>query len=170
MTRWQRNVAAGVLGVGLVVGLGLVVFGGPNDDGAASTTTVAGDEPAPGSSGAPLPLEDLSAAAVAELTGLAVPDDAADYLTARLENERQLDVTFTLPASAEAEFISGSGLAEPVPGQRVVLHSSPLWKLNAEDGAEIRGVADTTGQVNRAVELVDEGPDIVRARIVITSA
>ena len=69
----------------------------------------------------------------------------------------------------EAAFIEASGLPEPVDDERVILHSSPLWKLNPDDAAVIRGAADDAGAVERAVELVDEG-DRVRARVVIISA
>lgn len=176
MTRSRRNLVVGaVLAVGFVVGLSLVLFGGEDDEPAgddrasqptdpANTTTSEPLEP-----GAPLPLGDLSQPAVSELTGLQFPPDARDFLTARLDDDRQLDITFVLPAESVATFISDSGLPEPVADQRVVLHSSPLWKLNPEEGAPISGILDETDDVRRAVELVTEPDGSVRARVVITS-
>lgn len=170
MNRRQRNVLAAVLAIGFVAGLGLVVLGGDDPPASEPTPTTAEAPALLSNSGATLPLEDLSIAAVSELTGLAIPEDAAGYLTARLENERQLDVTFTLPAEEEAAFVRDSGLETPREGRRVILHSSPLWKLNPEDGAVVRGVSDTTRGVNRGVEFVDEGPGTVRVRVVVTAA
>jgi len=180
-----RNLAiAAVLVIGSGVGAWLVITGGatePADDapsqtrdgvaqgsesgGADATTT---EEPAPQRS--PLPLDDLSQPAVAELGGLAVPTDATEFLTARLDDDRQLDITFTMPAAAVDAFVQGSGLPEPVADQRVVLHSSPLWKLNPDAGTPVSGTNDTAGEVNRSVELVSEGDGVVRARVVLTSA
>jgi hypothetical protein len=74
-----------------------------------------------------------------------------------------------LPAGAVDAVVADSGLPEPVADQRVVLHSSPLWKLNPEPGTDLRGVLDETGDVRRAVELVTEPDGSVRARVVITS-
>ena len=99
-----------------------------------------------------------------------MPPDAADFLTARLDDDRQLDITFTMPAAAVDGFVEGSGLPEPVADQRVVLHSSPLWKLNPDAGTSVSGSSDTLGEVNRSVELVTESDGVVRARVVITSA
>jgi hypothetical protein len=176
VTRSRRNLVVGaVLAVGFVVGLSLVLLGGEDeeptgDDGTAQptdpsdTTTSAPLEP-----GAPLPLDDLSQPAISELTGLQFPADTRDFLTARLDDDRQLDITFVLPPASVATFISGSGLPEPVADQRVVLHSSPLWKLNPEQGAPISGILDETDGVRRAVELVTEPDGSVRARVVITS-
>jgi hypothetical protein len=175
MTRSTRNVVvAVVLGIGLAVGLFLVVTGG--DDGSTdatiTTTTTAPDSPAGGPSGSrePLPLEDTSRAAVEELTGLAVPAEASEFLTARLDDGRQLDVTFVVPAAAVDGFVAGSGLPEPIADERVVLHSSPLWKLNPDEGSTLEGTSDEYGSVQRAVELVTQPDGSVRARIVITSA
>jgi hypothetical protein len=142
------------------VGLVLVLTGGgdggePADGGAA--TTSAAQRPR-----STLPLDDLTVAGVEQLSGLAIPDDAADFLTAKLSENRQLDVTFTMgPEDVEA-FAAGSGLPPLAPDARVILHSSPLWKLNP--GGPIRGAADVRDGINRAVELVDENGR-VRARI-----
>lgn len=174
-----------VLAVGLVAGLVLVLTGG--GDGDATTDTPpdpppAADDEASGSGadGAdgdrsagdgvePLDLEDTSQASITELTGLVVPDDARDFLTARLDDGTQLDITFLMPAEAEQSFVEDSGLPEPVPGERPILHSSPLWQLNPESG-EIRGTTDRRDGVTRTVELVEEGEGTVRARIVINRA
>lgn len=168
MTRVQRNVLALVLVIGFVIGLALVLLGGSDQDDASSATTT---EPPPAmaeGSGEPLELEDLSVAGVAQLSGLAIPADADDYLTARLGEGAQLDVTFTLPAEDVEAFLRDSDLGDAVAGQRVILHSSPLWRLNPD--SEIRGVSDRTERVNRGVELVNEDADTVRVRVVLTSA
>ncbi len=178
MTRSQRNIAVAVLlSVGLAAGVTLVLVGGTDRAGSDDPTTSAPaaalppDSAAPASERrAPLPLDDLSQTAVAELTGLAVPATATEFLTARLDDDRQLDITFVMPSDEVAAFVTGSGLPEPVADQRVVLHSSPLWMLNPDAGVSVSGVTDSTGQVDRAVELVPTGADDVRARIVITSA
>ena len=91
--------------------------------------------------------------------------DASGFLTTFPEARTQLDVSFTLPPDQVAAFVSGSGLAAPVAGTRVITHSSPLWKLNPE--GTVAGVTDTTSGVARAVETVPEG-DKVRVRIVLT--
>ena len=171
MTRGRRNLVVGVvLILGFVAGLALVLLGGDDDvPSAADPTITSTTTPAPMEPGAPLPLDDLSQAAVAELTELEIPADARDFLTARLDDDRQLDITFVLPATAVDAFVADSGLPEPVADQRVVLHSSPLWKLNPEPGTELSGVLDETERVRRAVELVTEADGSVRARVVITS-
>jgi hypothetical protein len=173
VTRGRRNaVVAIVLLVGLVAGIVLVLTGGDDDGDASgdSTTTTAATGDSPAAEREPLPLEDTSQAAIAELTGLAFPPEATDFLTARLDDDRQLDITFVMPAAQVATFVSGSGLPEPVADERVVTHSSPLWKLNPEQGTALSGVADTVDGVDRAVELVSEADGTVRARIVITTA
>lgn len=170
MTRGRRNViVAVVLALGLVAGLALVLSGG--GDQADDTTTSS----APSTTlGDPLPLEDTSQAALTELSGLVFPADAADFLTARTDDGRQLDVSFVMPATSVAGFVEASGLPEPVADERVIAHSSPLWKLNPEAGTTLAGVADTydgdtDGTVSRSVELVTAPDGTVRARIVIAA-
>jgi hypothetical protein len=149
----------------VVLGTWMVVTGG--DDGATAA------EPA-GSGGAGesgpamrLDLDDTSMQGVRDLSGLAVPDSAQDFLTARLEDGTQLDITFTLDPAEEAAFVAGSGLPAPAEGLRVITHSSPMWKLNPE--GEIRGAGDTVDGVRRSVELVEEdGRTRVRAVILPT--
>jgi hypothetical protein len=187
-------VIIGLLLLGLVAGVVLVVTGGSADD---DTPDADGTEPT-----ATLPFDRVSMADIEEWSGLDVPDDAEGFLTARV-GDGQLDVTFAMASDDEAGFVSGSALPEPVAGERQVLHSSPLWKLNP--GAEsdedspateptapadstdttlaeapdadtevvadvaVRATADTHEDIRRAVELVDEGTDTVRARIVLTA-
>jgi hypothetical protein len=173
VTRSRRNLAiAAALLLGLVVGSVLVLAGGDDATvGSTSTSTTSALDGEPSADGRqPLPLEDLSQAAVAELTALAFPADASGFLTARLEDDRQLDITFVMPASAVAGFVTDSGLPQPVADERVVIHSSPLWKLNPDAGTALSGAADTVDGVDRAVELLTEDDGSVRARIVITSA
>ena len=164
----RRNVIIGiVLVAGFALGVGLVLI--PDGDDAASTTTVPAGSDEPMQAPTALEIDDVSLDGVAELTGLSFPATTEKFQTAMAENRSQLDVSFTIPTADEAAFLSGSGLAEPVEGERTILHSSPLWKLNAEGGT-IRGVADSTDTVNRAVELVPEGDGRTRVRIVITAA
>jgi hypothetical protein len=170
VTRRRRNVVVGgVLAVGLVLGVLLVVSGGGDGADQDASTTSTGSIPPSAAASEPLPLDDLSRSGVEALAGLQLPPSASDFLTARLADDAQLDVTFTMEPDEEAAFIEASGLPEPVADERVILHSSPLWKLNPDDAAIIRGAADDAGSVERAVELVDEG-DRVRARVVIISA
>ncbi len=163
----RRNVIIGiVLVAGFALGVGLVLI---PDDGTTMTT----DETAPLAEATPLDVdvEDLSAATVEELTGLVFPASAEGFQSAITADLTQLDVTFDIPESAEAEFLEASGLAEPVEGERKILHSSPMWKLNAgDDDAVFRGVADETDQVRRAVELVSNDDGTTTVRIVITAA
>jgi hypothetical protein len=173
VTRSRRNVAIAVaLLIGLVVGTVLVVVGGDDAtvESTTTSTTAAPDADPSVEDREPLPLEDVSKTAVAELTSLAFPAEASGFLTARLEDDRQLDITFVMPAAAVAAFVADSGLPQPEADQRVVIHSSPLWKLNPDTGAAVSGVSDTVDGVDRAVELVTEDDGSVRARIVITSA
>ena len=175
--RWglgqRRNVIIGiVLVAGFALGVGLVLIpsdGSPDDD----TTPSASDATAPLAEATPLDIDvdNLSAAEVERLTGLAFPATATKFQSAITETLTQLDVTFDIPESSEAEFIADSGLSEPVEGERTILHSSPMWKLNAGDeDATFRGTSDETDQVRRAVELVSNGDDITTVRIVITAA
>ncbi len=166
MRRSRRNLVVAVLLVlGLAAGVALVLTGGDEEEAATTTTsTVTTTVP----EGDPLPLEDTSQAALEELTGLVVPAEATGFLTARLDDDRQLDMTFVMPAASVPAFIAASGLPQPVADQRVVIHSSPLWKLNPTEGAALSGVNDSYGTVDRSVELVTEADGTVRARIVIT--
>jgi hypothetical protein len=170
VTRGRRNVVvAVVLSLGLLAGLTLVLLGGGDDEDDTTTTSAAST-----TAGEPLPLEDTSQAALTELSGIVFPADASDFLTARTDDGRQLDVSFLIPASSVAAFVESSGLPEPVADERVIAHSSPLWKLNPDPGSTLSGVADTydgaTGTtVGRAVELVTAPDGTVRARIVISA-
>ncbi len=70
MSRSRRNLVVGVvLTLGFVVGISLVLLGGGDDDGAPGTSPEPVDASgaptsAPMEPGAPLPLDDLSLAAV----------------------------------------------------------------------------------------------------------
>ena len=178
--RGRTNLVIGlVLFAGLVLALGLIILGGGDDtsdedaDPTSSTTTSTLATPPPGVT---LPLEQLSASAVAQLTGLAFPPDMTDFLTARLDGDTQLDVTFVMPEAAVAEFIESSGLPAPTADERLVLHSSPLWKVYPDVGTTLSSTADTTDptdttdSVRRVVELIGDGSGTIRARIVITPA
>ena len=147
----------------VVVGIVLVVTGDDEPTGPSTTTTTVADGQAPT---ATLPLDDTS---VEGVSSLVVPDGAKDFLTAATENKAQLDVTFTLPSDQVDAFVSGSGFPALAEGEKVVTHSSPLWKLNPE-GTE-SGAADSVTvdgvTVVRAVETVPEG-DRVRVRLVLT--
>ncbi|MFZ4517473.1 MAG: hypothetical protein ACOYOP_03740 [Microthrixaceae bacterium] len=162
MTGRRLLVAIGLV-VLAAVGVFLVVTGG--DDPTPAGTASSPSTPGTGRPTSTLPLKDTSLAAVEQFSGLAVPASATDLLTARLENDRQLDLTFVMPADAEEEFLTGSGLPPLTADNRVVIHSSPLWKLNP--GVPLRGVADVRDGVNRAVELVPEPDGRIRARITL---
>ncbi|MFM7069001.1 MAG: hypothetical protein ACKOYM_06015 [Actinomycetes bacterium] len=117
-----------------------------------------------------LPFESVTKDELAQQLGVKFPADTADFLTARLPNRSQLDVTFTVPAAAVASFASASGFPRPVAGQRVISHTSPLWKLNpdATINGSVRTVTTNTGDRLRvALEFVDEGPGRARARMVV---
>ncbi len=161
---------AGGIAVVLVVVALVLIFNGDDRSAPTAPSTTASSADASGGGGATkatLPLGQTSQAAVAQLTGLVFPAGTADFLTAKLADGTQLDVTFTIPKSDEAAFVSASGLPALKAKERVVSHSSPLWKLNPE--GQISGAADTRGSVARAVELVTEG-DRLRARVVISPA
>ncbi|MEX0768907.1 MAG: hypothetical protein WD029_10590 [Microthrixaceae bacterium] len=115
-----------------------------------------------------LPLDDLSVAAISKLSGLNFPTEMTDFLTARGDTDRQLDLTFVMPSSSAATFLADSGLPEPIANKRLVFHSSPLWKVNPEDGSTLSSSQGKFGKVKRAVELVGEEPGFLRARIAIT--
>ncbi len=152
---WFRRVVPAVLVLLGVGGLWLLFTGG--DDG---TTATHGDSPR-------LEIAGTDTQEVASLAGLGLPEGTEDFLTARLEDDSQLDVTFTVDPSTEAAFLEASELAQPVADERVIYHSSPLWKLNVE--GTIRGTSDVRGGVSRSVELVPED-DRTRVRVVITPA
>ena len=182
--RTRDVVIVGVLLLGLLAGLALVITGG--------------DSEPPEETAAPRPTlpEDTSMAALEEWAGLSFPQGTDDLLTARPSGD-QLDVTFTMPADAEQAFVEGSDLPELVPGDRQVLHSSPLWRLNpggdpaqegdeststtAPDGTgsstspttapqpEIRGASDVHEGVGRAVEVIEESAGTLRVRAVLVA-
>lgn len=164
------------LTAGLVLAIGLIAIGGkgssPSADAPTTSTTVATTEDsASGSSvapGATLPLDDLSAAALTELTGLVFPAEMTEFLTSKMDDNEQLDITFVMPATATAGFLTASGLPAPVADKRLVTHSSPLWKVNPEAGTTLSGTQDDYAQVHRVVELLGEDTGTFRARIVIT--
>lgn len=150
MSRSRNLIIAVVLLAGLGVGLALVVRG------SAEPT----DPAAP----------DLSVAGVNEMASLAVPADAEGFLTASLDDGSQIDVTFVLPDdAAAATFVAESGLPALEPGKRLILHSSPMWKLNPEgvDDGDYSSTGDATDRVKRVVEVVPDG-DAVRVRMVLS--
>lgn len=162
---------------GLLASLVLVIFGGASGSNTTTTAPVA-----------TLPIERVSVDELESWSGLVVPDDAADFLTARM-GSAQLDVTFTIRTDGEADFVESSDLSELEVGRRVVLHSSPLWKLNPgdpdedeDDGdtmaptsaatppPEIRGTVDVRDGITRVVEVYEESPGTLRVRAVLTPA
>lgn len=122
---------------------------------------------------ATLPFERSTQASLGELLGIRWTPGTADFLTAQLGDRRQLDVTLTVPAAEAGALLGSAGLPEPRPGERVVRHSSPLWKLNPD--GELRGATTTVrtpdgDRLRLAYELVDEPGGRVRVRLVVTPA
>ncbi len=149
--RIGRVAIAVALASGAAIGVWLVATGGESDSGDTTTLSIDGTD----------------VDAVSQLAGLELPDSTEDFLTARLDDDTQLDVTFTIDPGDEDALLSNSGFDEPVEGTRVISHSSPLWKLNPQE--VMRGAQDTTGDVYRQVELVEEDGR-TRVRLVITPA
>lgn len=146
-----RRVAPFVLVALGALGLWLVVAGSDDDTTADSGPIVE--------------IESTDAEAVAELAALEIPGGAQDFLTARLDDDTQLDITFTIDPADEAAFIEGSALPDPSAGQRTITHSSPLWELSPS--SEVRGSDDSVGELRRRIELVEEDGR-VRVRAVLT--
>lgn len=165
MRRRRTAVAAALL----VLTTGAFGTACSRDDGPAAprTTTTQARPPAT------LPFTSVSQAELARQTGVVFPAGTGDFLTAQLQNRSQLDVTFTLPADQVAALVEGSKLKEPAVGNRVVTHTSPLWKLNVD--GQIRGTVRTVTtpdgvKLRLAVELVDEPGGRVRVRMVVSPA
>jgi hypothetical protein len=154
-----RLAVLALLVAGLVVGGCLVITGGGSGDTPPTTLP-----PRPTST---LPLGDLSLAGVEALSGIDVPDGAQDFLSARLDGDRQLDVSFTLAPDQVDALVTNSDLPPLADGARVILHSSPLWKLNP--GTPLSGAADVRDGINRAVEVTPEG-DRIRVRLTLQAA
>lgn len=158
-SRRAAPVIAGVVAAALVVlGVVLVLRGGDDD----RPTTAPATTTAPRGT---IPVGDTSRRAIEELSGLVLPASTADFLSARLSDGSELDVTFTIAPGDEAAFVQASKLPTLQSGKRVITHSSPLWKLNPE--GTISGATDTRSGVRRVVELVPEG-DRLRARVVLS--
>ena len=160
MRRTVRTVVPVLLVLGATLGLWLVFAGGTADDSAQ-------DDPDR------LSIGDTDLESIAELAGITLPESTDGFLSARLDDDSQLDVTFTIDPADESAFTEASELPEPVADQRVITHSSPLWDLNAE--GTIRGASDTTRgadgdtPVGRAVEFTDED-GLTRVRLVLTAS
>ncbi len=152
-------VALAALGLWLVLTGGSDSSNGGSDDAASS---VAGS-----GSTKRLQIKQTDTASVAALGGLDLPDSTDDFKSARLDDDSQLDVTFTITADDEKDFIKGSGLPQPSEGQRVITHASPLWDLDVK--GEISGSANTKSGVTRALELTQEDGR-TRVRLVLTPA
>jgi len=151
-----RLAVLGLLLIGLLIGGCLVITGGGSDEPGPTTVP---SRPTP-----TLALSDLSLAGVESFSGVDVPDGAQDFLTARLDGDRQLDVTFTIDTDQVGALVSGSGLPPLAEGARPILHSSPLWKLNP--GTPISGSADVRNGINRALEVTPEG-ERLRVRLTL---
>ncbi|MGB3412303.1 MAG: hypothetical protein WBA45_14035 [Microthrixaceae bacterium] len=169
--RSTANVLVAIfLTAGLILGIGLVVLGGGSDKAPAEAPK-SSNSSTPTAPRRELPLDDLSAGALTKLTGLVFPTAMTDFLTAELEGGSQLDITFVMATELVADFVKASGLPKPAQDKRLILHSSPLWKLNPEEDTTLSSAQDDHGEVHRVVELLtnnETGADQVRARIVIT--
>ncbi len=125
-----------------------------------------GADSAGGDAGA-LVLSDTSLETVAEEVGFVFPESTEEFLTAQPDSRSQMDLTFTMdPADAEA-FLEGSGFPPAVEGQRLILHSSPLWELNPD--SEVSSATDTHEGIARTVEFTEE-EGRTRVRIVLVKA
>lgn len=132
--------------------------GGPDDRGSGGT---APDNPER------LEIGETDIDSVSELAGISLPAGVEDFMSARMDDDSQLDVSFTIAPADEATFLEASSLPDPQEDQRVITHASPLWDLNIS--GTIRGAADTAEGVTRALELVDEDGR-TRVRLVIAPA
>jgi hypothetical protein len=94
----------------------------------------------------------------------------SEFLTAKLDSNAQLDITFDMPAAATEAFLSESGLPAPTPDERLILHSSPMWKLNPDEGSTLSSTSNEAQGVRRVVELVGDGSGTIAVRIVVTPA
>ena len=102
----------------VVTSIAALVIGGCSSDEPDSTASSDGANATPA---ATVPLDAPTQAELGAAAGLTYPEGTADFLTAQLDNRRQLDVTFTFPTAARAEFVEGSNLAL-IDGERVVSH------------------------------------------------
>ena len=151
-----------------VLGLWLVFTGGSGDGGSGSADSEDPGSEDPASEDLKrLAIDDTDMDSVSRLAGLTPPGSTEDFMSARMDDDSQLDVTFTIAPGDEAALLDASALPEPREDQRVITHASPLWDLNVE--GTIRGAADTAGDVRRAIELVDE-KGRTRVRLVVTPA
>lgn len=156
-----------LLAVLAVAGAWLVVAGGSSDGPEPGATDGPGTTEQKPDDPERLPIDETDMDSVAELADLSLPPSTEGFTSARLDDDSQLDVTFTLDPVDEAAFLEGSGLPTPEADQRVITHASPLWQMNVE--GTIRGAADSSGGVTRALELIEEG-ELVRVRLVLTPA
>jgi hypothetical protein len=171
--RGRKDVLVAIfLVAGLALGVGLVVLGSEDSDApSAPSTTAEAEDQTPvrtATPGVTLPLSDLSEAAVSELSGLVFPADMSEFLTAKLDTDTQLDVTFVMPAASTAAFVADSGLPAPTADERLILHSSPLWKLNPDEGTTLSSTQGDAGGVHRVVELIGDDSENIRVRVVVT--
>lgn len=178
--RFPRGRANGLIAIallaGLVLGLGLIFLPADSSDDApdrepSPEATLADEDPDatdPPTPGVTLPLQDLSADAVEEFTGLRFPADMTEFLTAKLDSNTQLDITFDMPTASTEAFLSESGLPAPTPDERLILHSSPMWKLNPDEGTTLSSSTSVAEGVRRVVELVGDGSGTIVVRIVVT--
>lgn len=157
----RTNLIAGVIAVCIAgVAVFLILTGGDTDTAESA------------SSGA-LNLETRSQEAIEEASGLSFPDSTEDFLTSQQESGGQMDVTFTMAPDDLESFLVDSGFEEGGDaqnvGERVITHSSPLWKLNPEgEISSVVGRYPSGGEdaIGRSIEFVAEDGRI-RVRIVL---
>ncbi len=111
-----------------------------------------------------LGFEDSSIDEVARRAGFDFPGSTEEFLTAQPDGQAQMDITFTAEESEVDEFLVDSNLPPKKAGERVILHSSPLWELNPD--SEISSSVGSHGGIGRTVEITDED-DRSRIRIVL---
>lgn len=101
-----------------------------------------------------LEFEDSGIDEVAKRAGFDFPDSTEEFLTTQPDGQAQMDITFTAEETEVDEFLVDSNLPPAKAGERVILHSSPLWDLNPD--SEISSSVGNHGGIGRTVEITDE--------------
>ncbi|MEZ5270462.1 MAG: hypothetical protein R2789_18590 [Microthrixaceae bacterium] len=148
-----------MLVLGAALGLWLVFAGGTADDSAQ-------DDPDR------LPIGDTDLESIAELAGITLPESTDGFLSARLDDDSQLDVTFTIDPADERVH---RGIRAARTGGRPAGDHTLLPTLGPECGGDDpRRLRHHPGRRRRhsggrAVEFTDED-GLTRVRLVLTAS